>query len=138
MRSLLTSTAVVLAVLTAAPALAQPETAVDRQLTQEYGRCLQRDSSTPGMRQCASQEFTRQDRLLNAQYRQVMGALNPRQQGRLRTAQRAWIAYRDARCASLADEEWGSLSSVSASDCMVTMTAERLLDLRDYPPGGEG
>lgn len=124
------------AALIAAPATAQIS---DQQITArtspEYGRCIDRDSSTAGMRECAAAEYEIQDRALNARYQALMRELNPRQQEKLRAAQRAWIAYRDARCASMADQDWGTLSLITASDCRVTMTIARLIDLEDYPPG---
>ncbi len=126
-----------LAVALAAPAAArQPETEVDRRLSAEFAACIEREPSTAGMRACTSAEYVRQDRALNETYQRALGQLNARQAARLRTAQRAWVAYRDARCASLADQDWGTLSLLSASSCTVTMTVERLIDLEDYPPGG--
>lgn len=50
---------------------------------------------------------------------------------KLRDAQRAWIAFRDAECA-LDYAEWGSgsMRNIAYADCVMTMTAERTIDLR--------
>lgn len=48
----------------------------------------------------------------------------------LRAAQRAWIAFRDAEC-GLAYALWGagSMRTIAAADCRMTMTAERTIEL---------
>jgi uncharacterized protein YecT (DUF1311 family) len=50
---------------------------------------------------------------------------------RLREAQRAWIAFRDAECA-LSYAEWGSgsMRNIAHADCRMQMTAERTIELR--------
>ena len=102
--------------------------------TDAHHACMEREVSTLGMLGCIGEERARQDRALNATYREAMAGLNPRQQAKLRSAQRTWIAYRDARCASFMDEDWGSLSRITAADCLLTMTIERTIELQDYPP----
>jgi len=51
----------------------------------------------------------------------------------VRDAQRAWIAYRDAKC----DMEYGlwgsgSMRQIIGADCLMQMTARRTLELRAY------
>ncbi len=89
-------------------------------------------SSTMGQIQCIGVELKVQDKRLNQAYAQVMADLNPRQQARLRSAQRAWIAFRDADCVALYDEDWGTLSRVNANYCVMQRTAERADYLVDY------
>ena len=89
-------------------------------------------SSTLGQIQCIGVELKVQDKRLNQAYAQVMADLNPRQQARLRSAQRAWIAFRDADCVALYDEDWGTLSRVNANNCVMQRTAERADYLVDY------
>jgi len=86
------------------------------------------------MIECANAERDIQDRALNETYERVMADLNAGQKAKLRAAQRAWMAYRDMRCASFADQDWGTLSSVTARMCVVEMTVQRLVDLEEYPP----
>lgn len=103
-------------------------------ITDDYRRCVRQAASDAERITCAAAEFARQDARLNARYRQVIAALRPRPQARLREAQRAWIRWRDTRCRSLADVEGGVGVPPLGGDCTVTMTVERLVDLERYPP----
>jgi uncharacterized protein YecT (DUF1311 family) len=118
------------AVATAAP---DP---VEARLTPAYNRCLASPDgqSTMGMIDCVGAELKIQDARLNAAYRKAMSGLNARQHDKLQAAQRAWLAFRDAECASLYDDDWGTLSRVIASDCILSMTVKRTMDLEHYPP----
>ena len=86
-----------------------------------------------GQVQCISDAVTVQDARLNRNYARAMAKLTPEQQDRLRAAQRAWIAFKDADCQSLQDDEWGSLSRVTANMCALDRTTERADELSDYP-----
>lgn len=121
--------------LVAGLVMAPPVAASEPSYSPAFQACLDSDEgmSTHGQIGCIGAELERQDQRLNAAYRQAMARLNPRQQGALRTAQRAWIAFRDADCASLTDADWGTLSRVSANFCMLRMTAERADHLQSYP-----
>ena len=125
--------AIVFAAALATPAAAH-ERAVSERYSATYTACTQAAGSTADYVQCAGAEHARQDRALNEAYRKAMATLNARQQAKLRTAQRAWIAWRDAKCQSLADPDWGSLSTVTANFCMVDETIARLIELEEYPP----
>ena len=56
----------------------------------------------------------------------------PRQKAALTKAQRAWIAFRDADCASLYDQDWGTLSRVEANSCVLDRTARRADELERF------
>lgn len=99
-----------------------------------YDRCLQGASTTVAMTACAQAELKRQDEALNTAYRQARAGLNPRQTAKLTAAQRAWIAFRDAHCASMEDPEWGTMSRLAAVQCLIDATADRTSQLREYPP----
>lgn len=92
--------------------------------------------TTPGTAACLAAEADRWDGHLNAEYKARMAELTPDQKTALREAQRAWIAFRDADC-GLQYQIFvdGTIRSVVYSSCMLTMTAERALALRDL--GGE-
>lgn len=136
MMKALTSAAGVAAVLAAAPVAAQvSDQQIEARMTADYGRCMDGEMSTAGMRDCAAAEFRRQDAALNARYQAVMRGLNARQQGKLRAAQRAWVAFRIANCASMADQDWGTLSLLAADSCSIQMTVARTIALESYPPG---
>ncbi len=132
----------VAALTVAAPALAQdpPTDPVMARYTPGFGKCLEspEGGSTAGMIGCIAQELEIQDKALNAAYASTMGSLNERQKAKLRAAQKAWIAFRDADCASLQDEDWGTLSRVSANACVLHMTVERAIYLETYPEPTEG
>lgn len=112
---------------------ASPE-ALEARYSPAYDRCLESPGgqSTFGMIECATAELKVQDASLNRAYRAAMADLNERQKARLRAAQRAWIAFRDADCAAQFDEDWGSLSRISANVCILQRTVERTLDLEAY------
>lgn len=139
MRRLILITA---ALLAAAPAFAQdePTDPVMARYTPGYDKCLEspEGGSTAGMIGCIGQELEIQDKALNAAYAKAMGDLNDRQKARLRTAQRAWLAFRDADCASQQDEDWGTLSRITANACVLRMTVERTIYLEAYPEPVEG
>jgi len=125
------------AVLPGLASAAPAKDPVEARYTPGYQRCLDapEGQSTMGMIECADGELKIQDARLNAAYRKAMGALNPRQKVKLQAAQRAWVAFRDAECASFEDEDWGTISRINAADCVLTMTVKRTIDLKGYPPG---
>ena len=110
---------------------------IDDCYTEAHYQCVETAQTTAILVGCMGSELDRQDSALNRTYAQTMGRLNVRQQRKLRTAQRAWIAYRDAHCASLVDGDWGGLSRVTAAGCLLDMTIERRLDLQDHSPVSE-
>lgn len=48
---------------------------------------------------CAGQQFDAADTALNETYARLMKSISPAGQASLRSAQRAWLAYRDKQCA---------------------------------------
>ncbi|WP_127109784.1 lysozyme inhibitor LprI family protein [Pararhodobacter zhoushanensis] len=100
--------------------------------------------STVGMMSCLLAERDAWDVLLNEEYqsartaaRQMDAAEQPAnpefavRADRLRDAQRAWIAFRDANCA-MEYAVWGggSMRQITGADCQMQMTAERTIQLR--------
>ena len=140
-RILLIATAVSLALAGSPLSLAGEVNAdpVRDRYTPAYDQCLDGPEgvSTPGMIACTVQELAVQDKALNAAYAGVMTDLNARQKAKLRAAQKAWIAFRDADCVSRQDEDWGTLSRITANVCLLRRTVERTIDLETYPDGGE-
>lgn len=109
--------------------------------------CMEQEGgqTTLGMSSCLSAEAEVWDDYLNAEYRATrdwMKAADAEEAGffpefavraeKLLEAQRAWIAFRDAECA-LDYAEWGagSMRTIAYADCMLQMTAERTMELRD-------
>ncbi len=98
--------------------------------------------STIGVVACVQAETAVWDRFLNREYKTTRAQLDQADSGQppvseaLLAAQRAWIAYRDAEC-SLAFERnrGGTIRSVAAASCLMRMTAQRSLELRDMRGG---
>lgn len=96
------------------------------------------NDTTLGIGMCIQSETAAWDAILNREYQSVRAAFQGRAaQGvplpdLLRDAQRAWIAYRDAEC-GLAYARWadGSIRTIVGANCMMVMTAQRALELRD-------
>lgn len=122
-----------LAALGAGTAAAHEPEVSDR-YTDAYDACFEAAESTADYIQCSGAEYERQDAALNAAYRKAMAGLTPGQKDKLQAAQRAWIAFRDAKCRSLEDPDWGSMSRMFANHCMVDETIERTVELEQYPP----
>ncbi|GIT92892.1 hypothetical protein JANAI62_33500 [Jannaschia pagri] len=106
--------------------------------------------TTIGQTGCQAMEKGLWDDLLNSDWpehrrwaeaadaaeREVFGDTFSKRAEALRSAQRAWIAFRDAEC-GLAYALWGSgsMRNIAASACEMQMTAERVIDLREMSEG---
>ncbi len=129
--------AAAMVVALAAPQFAHAQdTPAEKRYTPAFHRCLDtpEGASTYGQIDCVSAELKIQDQALNTAYRKAAADLTPGQKAKLVAAQRAWIAFRDADCASMEDEAWGSLSRTQANLCVLRRTVERTIELEDYPP----
>ena len=89
--------------------------------------CMQKDSSTAGMIQCINAEFAIQDKILNENYKKVMGVLTEENRKILKDVQRKWIAYKEAKCAFYPKQ--GTIHRLDAADCYLQMTKERIGEL---------
>ena len=61
-----------------------------------------------------------------------MGALDSQQTAKLRTMQKAWIAYRDTTCNFYMDKIQGSMAIPMGAACAARETAHRALLLRFF------
>ncbi len=103
-----------------------------------YALDCQTPVTTVDMSQCAAIDYQKADEELNAVYQQLRSMLD--EQGRLllRDAQRAWIPYRDAECARMADTfRGGTMAGLAHLSCMSEMTSRRSTELRTDPATGE-
>ena len=84
---------------------------------------------------CALIEYERADRALNAQWKatiKVYEELSQEDARRLRTAQRAWLAFRDAECWARHPFTLGvSLDKMLHINCRTNLTIERTRTLSD-------
>ena len=100
-----------------------------------YNACLAAPSgqSTMGQGFCITAETTLQDAALNAAYQKSMGQLAAPQQATLVTAERAWIAFRDADCAAQGNQGLGTLQGTLQAQCVLNRTIIRTIELDDFP-----
>jgi uncharacterized protein YecT (DUF1311 family) len=82
------------------------------------------------MNTCAALEFHRTDAKLNTVYQQVLKRIDPSRLPKLRAAQRAWLAFRDAQCAFEGSEsEGGTMQPTLVSGCKTEVTKARIEQL---------
>jgi uncharacterized protein YecT (DUF1311 family) len=93
------------------------------------------------MNACAGRNFDRADAELNRVYGEVTARLggDAAGLGRLRAAERAWVAFRDTECdfAAVAVEQ-GSIHPMIWAGCREAMTLDRTEALRGYLACEEG
>lgn len=89
--------------------------------------------TTVEMRDCAGKDYRKADAELNAVYKQLMASLSDKeQQASLKTAQQAWLKYRDANCEFAAFENrGGTIYPVVYTSCLAAMTGARTKELRE-------
>ena len=101
--------------------------------------CDRNDDSQSMMTICAGVDFQAADAKLNAAYKDLVGRNDEKSNRLLQTAQRAWIAFRDAECAySTADSEGGSIHPMEISQCLTELTNERTKQLTSGPNCQDG
>ncbi len=87
------------------------------------------------MNLCAADRFARSDAALNTQFRRTYNALHGRAK-LLLTAQRAWLAFRDAECAAVtAGSVGGTIHSMDVAECRTRLTTDRIHQLADLAKG---
>lgn len=92
--------------------------------------CDRNDDSQSMMNICADADYQAADAKLNAAYQELVRRNDETSNKLLQTAQRAWIAFRDAECTySTADSEGGSIHPMEVSQCLAALTDERIKQL---------
>ena len=86
------------------------------------------------MNMCADRDYQAADKKLNMVYAKVMTALDDAvTKAKLKTAQRAWIQYRDTECTfETAENEGGSIHPLVYSGCLTRQTTARTKELQTY------
>lgn len=88
--------------------------------------------TTREMLTCSDWHLSQADALLNLSYTDLRGELDEAGKTLLQDSQRAWIAFRDAECARIADSaRGGSLAGVLRTSCLQYLTAGRARELLD-------
>ena len=84
------------------------------------------------MNQCADKDYQAADKKLNDAYKKVVAG-EEGDTAKLKAAQRAWIAFRDAQCTfETADSDGGSIQPMEYSICLTKLTAASTKQLNDY------
>jgi len=88
--------------------------------------------TTAEMRDCAGKEYKQADAELNKVYKQLMSKLEDEGfQAALKSAQQAWIKYRDTNCEYESYlNRGGTMYSVVYTGCLTRMTKQRTAELR--------
>ncbi|MFT3973522.1 MAG: lysozyme inhibitor LprI family protein [Amaricoccus sp.] len=93
------------------------------------------------MNQCAGRNFDAADTALNQTWRAVTARLagDAAGLGKLKAAERAWVAFRDAECTFQSmGVEGGSIYPMIWTECRETLTRERAATLQGYLACEEG
>lgn len=87
--------------------------------------CAGRGSQTD-LNLCEGENFKQADAKLNAVYAKLLKKISAAGQPKLRDAQKAWIAYRDAQCAfeTLGTID-GSIHSMVVAQCLTDLTVQQ-------------
>ena len=92
--------------------------------------CDRSDDSQQMMNTCASEDFSAADAKLNETYQNLIGTSDANAGQLLQSAQRAWIAFRDAECEyATAGSEDGSIHPMEVSQCLTRLTNDRITQL---------
>ena len=98
-------------------------------------------STQSAMNECAGKQYKQADSQLNALYKQINSRLqdSPDSKKRLVSAQRAWVAFRDAECSFAASGvEGGSVYPMIYSGCLAELTEKRVAAFKNYLDCQEG
>jgi len=118
-----------LMVIVMSSAFSQTETHIDSVLAQ----CLGINQSTQGMIECIREAQNQYDGELNTAYNALMKQLSPELKQALKTAQRAWIAFRDKESEASEKIFWameGTMYHIMAADHMMALVKNRTLELQ--------
>jgi len=102
--------------------------------------CWDRAKTPEETDECGEAEFQGADRTLNAVYAQVLADADPNLRSAIRSAERAWLRYRDAYLSSLAPGASGSRSQAPVDHCrsilLTRVTRGRVAELTRMLPRG--
>jgi uncharacterized protein YecT (DUF1311 family) len=120
--------------LALALAVSAPAGAADEgKYSKAFRTCMDKSNGvTVAMRDCYGEEQARQDKLLNAAYKQVLAGAGGKEKTALVRAERAWMAFRDAQCDyQAAPEQGGTNWFLLIDSCHLEMTALRAKEFGD-------
>ena len=98
---------------------------------ENYDACIDRSGGvTSRMRECNHRELTRLDTQLNIAYQNALRSLPQAKRTELRSVQRAWITYRDAKCGFEYGRTGGTIDGLNGDGCRIEMTTQRTKELK--------
>jgi uncharacterized protein YecT (DUF1311 family) len=104
----------------------------------EYSSCNDKATSQLEMNTCASEEAARVDARLNEVYHKLLAtaAKQPEAVAKIKGAERAWIAYRDAYMEAMypaqdKQAEYGSIYLMEANLLRAKLTERQITDLKE-------
>lgn len=93
----------------------------------QFDSCMERSGGvTSGMLNCIGEAQERADSRLSNTLSKAVDSVSPARRASLNSAQKGWLAYREAHCDFLADPEGGTSASLMAADCWLSLTQERV------------
>ena len=108
------------------------------QTSQEYSACSAKANTQMAMNACASAEATREDKALNSVYVEVLlkASGKPEFAEKVKAAERAWVAYRDAYIeatypAKDKQTEYGSMYLLNVDLLRAKLTQRQRVALRE-------
>jgi uncharacterized protein YecT (DUF1311 family) len=95
--------------------------------------CTQKEGTSDGAQSgCSQREAAVWDERLNAAYRAALAKMEKEGADNLRKTQRAWIAYRDARCIQAWATYHGSMAGPIQAWCEMEQTARQALWMESW------
>lgn len=108
------------------------------QSSEQYRTCSEKADTQAEMNACANQEAARIDGELNDVYRKLLSraASQPKAVAKIKAAQRAWIAYRDAYMDAMypakdKQAEYGSIYPMEADLLRAKLTQRQVTALKE-------
>jgi uncharacterized protein YecT (DUF1311 family) len=108
----------------------------------EFRECNAKAVAQPELNACAAAEAARVDAELNRVYRELLSknSDDPAAAGKIRKAQRSWVAYRDAYVEAMfpaedKQAEYGSMYPMEVDRILATLTRRQIDALKDLIRG---
>ncbi|WED42370.1 lysozyme inhibitor LprI family protein [Legionella cardiaca] len=99
----------------------------------EIKACYDKAMTTLAIHECANQEYSYYDKILNDTYKSLLSYLSPEGKTALVTSQKAWLDYRTKECKLMGlQHEGGSMQAIDEIDCYNTFNKKRIQDLKNY------
>ena len=99
------------------------------EMSHSYQDCIKKAYGQNDYLHCITSEIKRQDKRLNDNYQSALNSIEEFRKKDLRSVQRVWIKYRDAKCSFFHHMHGGSGSLVDEQQCVLEETIRRANEL---------